>query len=237
MSQPSGTPTPSRRTALRLTAAWAVLGATLAVASMYWPAVFDGRHGMQPDLSTLSENCYDGVVFWTGHVRLFGITVYEDNLGYDVRPETVVRRWHTRVTCGLAGLGGLCGAVIGCTLRRFGTIRRPPFQTDRRMWLVASAGMFGVLATGGVPGIRGPGLWRRFQDLYRFETTPFLPRSFLIDLWTEAGSEAVRLTAAALAIGWAVQAIAVSWGLRFPGRRLPEQAADYSDQVHPQAGP
>ncbi|WP_020473130.1 hypothetical protein [Zavarzinella formosa] len=218
-----------RRRSLRVTLAWAIIGAAAGVALMYAPPVFDGHShaSWNPKLGVVG---YSGRAFSDGYVQVCGVDVYRHHR-YDNFEETrpVVEWWRHLVTASLAGLGALAGAMVA-RLTWLG--RRSSGRADWRLGLVVAFVVFGVLATAGIPGKQGRSLsiegWRLFQEF----NNSYMPTSMLTDWTVDLGLEALMLAVVSLAFGWAVAAI----GVRLPAGRRPDQAADFADGLAPVSG-
>ncbi|WP_020473131.1 hypothetical protein [Zavarzinella formosa] len=208
---------------LRVTLAWAIIGAAAGVALMHAPPIYTGQ---SHDCSDVAEECgiYCGPTFSNGRVWVCGVEVYHENFYGtldDARPE--VEQWHRRVTAIFAGLGALTGVIIA-RLTWLG--RRLPGRADWRLGLVAALVVFGVLVAAGIPGKQGRSLSTEGWRLFKHFNNSIIPTSWLTDWTVDLGLEALMLAVVSLVVGWAVAVI----GIRFPAVR-PDQAADFADGV------
>jgi hypothetical protein len=205
----------------RLVVAWAVLGAAAGGAFMYLPFVYQAHSTDLPLFTTIMP--------LEGRVRVLGIPVYHDRQWKPGPVRRAIDEWRRRVTVGFAGVGAVLGAMVGRHEQR--RRPRPSSPAARGGWLglSASVAVFAFLFVVGTPGDVEWSLyeWLRWEirwfDLLKISVWHRLLAFYAID--------AVLLTIASIAIGWAVHVAAGARGVRWsPGRR-PEQAADYGDDV------
>jgi hypothetical protein len=198
-----------RLRAARVTIAWGVLGAAAGLCLLYSRWVFDGGGWWVCPREEEARSA--------GHARVCGWVAFEGE-----RPGRLAHRavdlWYVAVAAGLAGVGGLAGAAVGRSLPD--RLRRPA-AGDRWLGLAAIGTVAAALAVAGVPGEHSgsPLAWAR-----RVLGRPSAPGD-VVNLATEA----VRLLALAVPIGWAAQVVIAAAGLRLAGGLALDQAADYDD--------
>jgi hypothetical protein len=211
----------------RLVVAWTILGAAAAVALLYSPVVYEEQARHVSGVWRLSDGT-PNLATSSGRVRILGTVVYDEG---SQRPEEIGRGilwWHQRVVASLLLVGGLAGALVGWREQRRSRRRPLPAERGRRLWLVASLFVFAILTVAGFPGDATLSLsyWLRTEWSLNTRFGPRWPAKELVEYEFR---EFVRVTIAAIVIGWAAHVAARARGVRWPIGRRPDQAADYAD--------
>jgi hypothetical protein len=202
----------------------AVLGAAAGIALLWCPAVFDVDTELycpscfNPDPATRVQVCGCGFCQEAIRVRICCLTAHA-GVGEWADVWQQERAWNRGAIVSLGLVGGILGAAAGRATRN--RLRRPA-RADWRLGVAAAVTVFVVLGSAGVPG-EPAALFDRLPAL-RY---PHYRAKELSALWWEAATLAVS----ALLVGWAAQVAGGACGVRLPRLRLPEQAADYDDQV------
>ena len=215
----------------RLVVAWTILGAAAAVALLYSPVVYEEKaihisgvwlvfEGEGPPILPTSS----------GRVRILGTVVYDESSKLPQEIGRGILWWHQRVVASLLLMGGLAGALVGWREQRRSRRRPLPAERGRRLWLVASLLVFAILTVAGFPGDSTLSLSYWLQTEWSLNTR-FGPRWPAKELFEYEVREFVRVTIAAIVIGWAGHVAARARGVRWPIGRGPDQAADYADDA------
>ena len=99
------------------------------------------------------------------------------------------------------------------------------YPTDYRLWALTTGAVLAAIVT----AAQYDGPHRRVWGQV-FGSGPSPPFRVLWRAIEDAMLHAVCLLIPAAAVGWAMQAVAVLWGVRLSAKPNPEQAPDYDDQ-------
>lgn len=201
-----------------VTLAWAILGASVAVCLMYSQIVFHSEIAI-PFVQKEPEPR------WT-NVEILGWTVFRGRIS-ESDAERVVDSWYFATIAALAGLGARIGvAVVRYLPRRF----RQAGPTDRWLWFLTTGLVAAFLIIAGVPGQDRSSLISWIIDTIE---SPW-PVGVGDIIWI-LSLEGLKLVIFAVPVGWAMQTILVTFGLRLS--RVPDlqEAANYEDRKVPQS--
>jgi len=211
----------------RLVVAWTILGAAAAVALMYSPVVYEEK-AIHISGAWRTDDGRPNLATSSGRVRILGTVVYEEGSRLPQEIGRGILWWHQRVLASLLLVGGLAGALVGWREQRRARRRPLPAERGRRLWLVASLVVFAILTVAGFAGDPRFSLSNWLQTEWSLNAR-FGPRWPAKELFEYEFREFVRVTIAAIVIGWAAHIAARTRGVRWPTSRRPEQAADYGD--------
>lgn len=226
-----------RRFPSHLTCCWALLGAAICISLLYSLRVY---YSQAKDNYYFPFNFIDFEVATheerarmlrppdsSGSVRLFGLLAWE---GVELEPggaQRIVNRWYFAT----AVVIGLTGACLGLLVARLCKRRLPPVFPDLRLWFVITSLLFVTLVRFGLPGERWS-VYRSVGQAIQNSRGSTVGMSFGSELMQLSWSLFCIWVPAAM-VGWSLQMVLVSFGIRIPRRRLPDQASDYDDRARP----